>query len=117
MPLKMELLTHDSGVIPFMMVSPGAPPGSFSHNPKSGPRDIFMVACARDDSHSMIWRSPGGVDIAKGGVREIIGFEDLAAWPVVKRIEPGEAYDLTLRPDNRQTEITIRFTHVRPGAP
>lgn len=82
------------------------PPGSISHNPTEGPRELIMFSCQGE--HSLITRSVAGVDAEIGAARVItsVGTETIA------RLEPGKQLELMLRIDNVAMPQRIRFRHV-----
>lgn len=94
------------------ILNPGDPPGSFSQNLPDGSRELYMFECAEDDSQSIIYRSPSGLDIAdlRGG-RDVFKTED-SDWDLVKELKRGDPpYDLTIRTDFDSQGRIIRFTH------
>lgn len=85
------------------------PPGSLSHNPTEGPRELIMFSCQGE--HSLITRSIAGVDTEIGLARMVstVGTEPIA------HLEAGQKLELMLRLDNVAMPQRIRFRHQGPA--
>jgi hypothetical protein len=83
----------------------GDPPGSLSHNPPEGQRQIILFSCHGD--HSLIRRSTGGADIELGAGRVVgtLGYEEMA------KLRAGEHFECLLLPDKRTRAMRVRFRH------
>lgn len=107
MALLIEVFTDDWQ--PMGEISASDPPGSFSHNPEDGPREMLMFYCHGD--RSTIERSLGGGDAETGPYRIVtsIGTE------LVAELRDGESHEMFIRPDNYREERLegrrVRFTH------
>lgn len=82
----------------------GEPPGSLSHNPPEGAREMVVFSCHGD--YSTVERSRCGVDREVGPIRGITstGFETLA------QLGAGQKIDLMLIPDGAGP-TRVRFRH------
>jgi hypothetical protein len=89
-------------------VSPGDLPGSMSHNPELGGREVFQFACLGD--YSVLYRSVAGADAEVGPLRTVrsLGQE------LVARLDPGEKAELWIRTDRMERPARIRFRHEAP---
>jgi hypothetical protein len=108
-PLKIEIIDPVTEAVRTLgELYPGDAPGSFSHFPPDGSRQIILFQCEADDSSSVIYKSEGRIDIEYGSLREehSIGIEEIA------RISSGESFDLPIKTGNLKQEITVRFSHV-----
>lgn len=84
-------------------IRPGDPPGSIS-DISSGRREVYIFGCSGDGA--TISRSLGGLDTADPQVRAVhtVGTE------VVRRIGPGESYEMTVQTDASPAPRRVRFT-------
>lgn len=88
-------------------LTPGAPPGSMSHNGPAG-RQVYLFGC--DGDYSLVLRSRGGVDVEHAGlVRELTaleGFEEVA------RLTPERpSFECWLKTDRMREPTRVRFRH------
>jgi hypothetical protein len=83
----------------------GDPPGSLSHNPPEGQRQIILFSCHGD--HSLIRRSTGGADVELGAGRVVgsLGYEEMA------KLHAGERFECLVLPDKRTRAMRVRFRH------
>ena len=108
-PLRVETYSQDmSKWVQVSEIKPTDPPGSVSQNKPDGNREIYLFECAKDDSHSTIYRSKGGVDTEIGKHRVVMS-ENFEA---IKTLKKGDKpFTLTLKTDVSPQRRLIRFTH------
>lgn len=108
MPLKVEIYDKDRNTWRTTgTLNPGDPAGSLSDN-KEGRRQIYLFECARDDSHSGIYRSLGGIDVERSEMR---GVSTLGLSPIAE-LRKGDYYILSAKTDKSIEERLVRFTHI-----
>lgn len=111
-PLRIEAYNSErSRWIQVGEVKPGDPPGSISDNKSDRTRDIYLFGCAPDNSKSIIYRSGLGLDteVERGRLRVIM--PDPSRLEIVKELNPGESYEMTIKTDRNAEPRQIRFTH------
>lgn len=92
-------------------LNPGSLPGSISQNKPGGTRELYLFECSEDGSHSVIYRSPLGLDIATEDERHVIS--DRSDWEIVKKLEEGDKpYIMTVRTDISPKGRVVRFRHI-----
>ncbi len=110
MPLAVEIKVHDTWT-PISALSPGAQPGSISHNTPDGKREIYLFECAADDQSSVILKSEAGMDSLLRDRRERL-VESVRA-SVVATLHEGDApFEITVRTDIGSDPRVLRFKHV-----
>ncbi len=108
MPLKLETYNRETkSWIEVGVLHPGSYPGSIS-NISQGSRQIYLFECAKDDSHSAIYRSLAGVDIEEGITREVISTRFVKLMELKRR----ESYVLEVKTDKSPEKRPIKFTHI-----
>jgi len=109
-PLSLEAYAPEGRWAKVGNVNPGDPPGSISHNKPDGGRELYLFECSQDDTHSIIYRSPLGLDIAMGKSRQV--FTDTSSWEVLRELRKGdEPYEMTVKMDRSPEARLIRFIH------
>jgi hypothetical protein len=90
-------------------LGPDGPPGSLSHNPPDGDRELVVFECHGD--HSTIARSVLGVDYEAGPLRGV----GTAGLETIARLGPGQKLELLLVTDGARMPQRVRFTHSEDG--
>jgi hypothetical protein len=98
--------------VTFGILNPGDRPASMSDNKPDGRRDVYMIECSPDDTHSTIYRSKAGLDIIIGNLRVVAPLEIPEGFEIVKILKKGdEPYVLSLKTDKSPEERKVSFTH------
>ena len=116
MGLRLEVYdpATDQWVKLSLYLTPGDRPGSMSHNPQEGVRELYYFDCAEDDSHSTIYRSPLGIDIVEGQTRMVIN--ERSGWETVTELKDRDKpYVMTFKIDQDSQGRLVRFTHIAGG--
>lgn len=111
MPTLLEVLAPDGSWRPAgPPVWPG-PPGSISHNPPDGPREVYLFGPADDDSHSVVFRTASdGVLEGDDGVVRVLGWKP-ARLSEVAQLGPGETFELVVQTDVSAVPRRVRLRH------
>ncbi len=83
-------------------------PLTLSHTSLVG-RQIYMVSCADDDSHSLIQVSQGGIDVEQVSLRVVASI----GWQEVAKLEHKQTHELTAFTDRSLVPRHLRFAHDR----
>lgn len=88
------------------------PPGTMSHNPPDGPREVFMFGPNDDDTETVIFR------VNQPNFEENVETLRVLAIPKgsleeVARLRRGESFEMAIRPDtsSKPYPYRIRFRH------
>src|ERR1700752_4882599 len=114
MSLKVEI-AHSGGWRLIGELHEADPPGSMTHNPPEGARQVVLFTCC--GQYSLIERSRGGGDITYGTTRAVAPADGPDKLP---RRGAGEQLGLLLRPDalpgvhGTISTARIRFRHLGP---
>lgn len=94
--------------MPFGEVKPTDPSGSMSNNLPNGRRELIILTCAPDDSHSRIERSPENLDLVKGPGRVIWATHT----ELIAVLRDGESHEMEIHTD-RGGKSQLRLTHMK----
>ncbi|MEK7182805.1 MAG: hypothetical protein AAB694_01460 [Patescibacteria group bacterium] len=109
-PLSLEAYNPDKNSwITLDEIKPLDRPGSISDNRPDGERDIYLLECAPDDSHSTIYRSKLGVDVDL--TSQIRSVTSASGLEVIKELKKGESFEMDVKTDRSSQPSRIRFTH------
>ncbi len=93
--------------IPIGVLQPGEQPGSLSQNLPDGVREIYLFSCSPDNSHSLIQKSTGGMDMEISELRALVTTD----LETVAELHANESYTLDLLTDKGTSRRAVRFTH------
>lgn len=108
MSLKLDLSLPGGPWMPFGEIKPADPTASMSNNLPDGTRELIIMSCAPDDSHSIIERSPENLDMKRGPSREIWATHT----ELIAILKDGEAHQMEICPD-RGVRTQLRLTHAK----
>lgn len=94
--------------MPFGEVKPTDPAGSMSNHLPNGKRELIILTCAPDDSHSKVERNLENMDLTNGPNR-LIGFTHT---DLIATLRDGESHEMEIHTD-RGVRTQLRMTHAK----
>lgn len=90
------------------------PPGTMSHNPPDGPREVFMFGPNDDDTETVIFRVDPDTTLETNAnpFTRILGVA-IDRLEEVARLRRGESFEMAIRPDTAKGRhpYRVRFRH------